>query len=67
VLVCYDLLGMNPDFSPKFVKKYLDLGALIDGAAKKYRDEVKQGSFPGPEQTFSSEPVVQLYSVPGQK
>jgi 3-methyl-2-oxobutanoate hydroxymethyltransferase len=68
VLVCYDLLGMNPDFSPKFVKKYLDLGALIDGAAKRYRDEVKQGSFPGPEHTFSSEPApVQLYSVPGQK
>jgi len=28
VLVIYDLLGMNPDFSPKFVKKYLDLGVL---------------------------------------
>ena len=24
MLVCYDLLGMNPDFSPRFVKKYVE-------------------------------------------
>ena len=71
VLVCYDLLGMNPDFSPKFVKKYLDLGVLIRDAAERYRDEVKQGAFPGPEHTFSAQaepakPVVQLYSIPGK-
>ena len=72
VLVCYDLLGMNPDFSPKFVKKYLDLAALIGGAVAKYRDEVKGGAFPGPEHSFSStaEPAkpaaVQLYSIPGK-
>src|SRR5205085_2178265 len=35
VLVIYDLLGMNPDFSPKFVKKYLDLGPLIRAAAQR--------------------------------
>jgi 3-methyl-2-oxobutanoate hydroxymethyltransferase len=66
VLVCYDLLGMNPDFSPKFVKKYLDLGAEIRQAVTSYKEEVKDGSFPGPEQSFSAEPVVQLYSVPGK-
>jgi 3-methyl-2-oxobutanoate hydroxymethyltransferase len=67
VLVCYDFLGMNPDFTPKFVKKYLDLGKLIADATQSYKDEVKRGVFPGPEQTFSNEPVVQLYSVPGKK
>lgn len=69
VLVCYDLLGMNPDFTPKFVKKYLNLAALIDEAAKKYKEEVREGSFPGPEQTFAADPapIVQLYSVPGAK
>jgi len=69
VLVCYDMLGMNPDFTPKFVKKYLNLAALIDEAARKYKEEVRDGSFPGPEQTFSAEPapIVQLYSVPGAK
>jgi 3-methyl-2-oxobutanoate hydroxymethyltransferase len=69
VLVCYDLLGMNPDFTPKFVKKYLDLAGLIDQAAKSYKAEVKDGSFPTAAQTFTTEPaqVTQLYSVPGQK
>src|SRR5436190_2079073 len=67
VLVIYDLLGMNPDFSPKFVKKYLDLGVLIRDAVARYNDEVKHGTFPGPEHTFSTEkerpqPVLQLYS-----
>ena len=69
VLVIYDLLGMNPDFSPKFVKKYLDLGVLITDAVMRYNDEVKHGTFPGPEHAFSTEkepskgaPVLQLYS-----
>ena len=71
VLVCYDLLGMNPEFSPRFVKKYLDLGVAIRDAVTKYRDEVKHGTFPGPEHSFSgaaepSKPVVQLYSIPGK-
>jgi 3-methyl-2-oxobutanoate hydroxymethyltransferase len=70
VLVCYDLLGMNPDFSPKFVKKYLDLGVAIREAATSFRGEVKHGAFPGPEHSFSteSEPSkqVQLYSIPGK-
>ncbi len=69
VLVIYDLLGMNPDFSPKFVKKYLDLGVLIRDAAGRFRDEVKHGVFPGPEHAFTAgaEPVKpQLYSIPGK-
>jgi len=66
VLVIYDLLGMNPDFSPRFVKKYLDLGVLIRDAVARYNDDVKHGAFPGPEHAFSAEkervPVLQLYS-----
>ena len=69
VLVIYDLLGMNPDFSPRFVKKYLDLGMLIRDAVGRYNDEVKHGTFPGPEHSFAAEketgkpaPVLQLYS-----
>jgi len=64
VLVIYDLLGMNPEFSPKFVKRYLDLGVLIRDAVARYNDEVKHGAFPGPEHSFSTEkpPVLQLYS-----
>src|SRR3954452_6395521 len=55
VLVIYDLLGMNPDFSPRFVKKYLDLGVLIRDAVMRYNDEVKHGTFPAPEHGFSAE------------
>jgi len=69
VLVIYDLLGLNPDFSPRFVKKYLDLGMLITDAVRSYNDEVRHGMFPGPEHSFSVErepaksaPVLQLYS-----
>jgi len=65
VLVIYDLLGMNPDFSPRFVKKYLDLGVLIRDAVSRYNDEVKHGTFPAEEHSFSGEkqaPVLQLYS-----
>src|SRR2546430_2642952 len=70
VLVIYDLLGMNPTFAPRFVKKYLDLGVLIREAVTSFCDEVKHGTFPAPEHTFSSTaekaPVLQLYSSGGK-
>jgi 3-methyl-2-oxobutanoate hydroxymethyltransferase len=69
VLVIYDLLGLNPDFSPKFVKKYLDLGMLIREAVMRYNDDVRHGTFPAPEHSFATggeqgkgPPVLQLYS-----
>jgi len=55
VLVVYDLLGMNPDFSPKFVKKYANLAHVIGEAASRYRDEVRAGAFPDEEHSFSAE------------
>ena len=55
VLVCYDLLGMNPDFAPKFVKRFADLAGIIGEAAAAYRDEVRSGAFPGPEHSFGAE------------
>jgi 3-methyl-2-oxobutanoate hydroxymethyltransferase len=73
VLVIYDLLGMNPDFSPKFVKKYLDLGVLVRDAVTQFRDEVKHGAFPTEAHSFTSgsepakaAPVLQLYSSGGK-
>ncbi len=71
VLVSYDLLGLNPDFTPRFVKRYLEMGVAIRDAVQKFRDDVRHGVFPGPEHSFNSEPlkqapVVQLYSVPGK-
>jgi len=46
---------MNPDFSPKFVKKYANLAHVIGEAASRYRDEVRAGAFPDEEHSFSAE------------
>jgi 3-methyl-2-oxobutanoate hydroxymethyltransferase len=55
VLVIYDLLGMNPGFQPKFVKRYVDLATIIGEAAAAYRADVRAASFPGAEHSFSSD------------
>jgi len=52
VLVINDLLGMDESFKPKFVKRYLNLSQLIKMAVVKFKEEVKEGIFPGPEHTF---------------
>ncbi len=54
VLVCYDLLGMNPDFKPKFVKRYDNLYERITGAAQAFFGEVREGHFPDEEHSFRS-------------
>ena len=52
VLVTEDILGLAGDISPKFVKRFAQLGDLIDDAARTYADEVRTRVFPGPEQTY---------------
>jgi len=52
VLVLHDMLGLNPDFNPKFLKKYIDGAGLVRDAAERYAAEVREGSFPGREQSF---------------
>ncbi len=46
ILVTQDMLGMNLDFAPKFVKKYGELGTTIRLAVQDYVDEVQSGAFP---------------------
>lgn len=46
VLVINDLLGMNKNFKPKFVRQHLNLHEDIVGAVKRYIEEVKNESFP---------------------
>jgi 3-methyl-2-oxobutanoate hydroxymethyltransferase len=55
VLVTHDLLGMFDKFTPKFVKKYADLSPIIKAGIEQYNSEVKNGSYPGSEHSFSSE------------
>lgn len=52
VLVINDLLGLDENFKPKHVKRYLNLSRLIKEAVTKFKEEVKEGTFPGPEHTF---------------
>lgn len=54
VLVCYDLLGLNPNFKPKFVKRYASLYEQVLGAAKGFFHEVREGAFPDEEHSFRS-------------
>jgi len=46
VLVFSDMLGLFEEFTPKFVKKYLDGASLVKEAVKNYSDEVKTREFP---------------------
>ncbi|WP_153867948.1 3-methyl-2-oxobutanoate hydroxymethyltransferase [Aggregicoccus sp. 17bor-14] len=57
VLVCYDLLGMNPDFKPKFVKRYTDLHGNISEATRAFFSEVREGVFPDEEHSFKSKTI----------
>lgn len=52
ILVLHDLLGLLPGRVPHHVKAYADLKQTIAQAVTAYRDEVRAGTFPGPEQTF---------------
>jgi 3-methyl-2-oxobutanoate hydroxymethyltransferase len=52
VLVWPDMAGLNGGRVPKFVKKYADLRAELLRAAKEYADDVREGTFPGPEHSF---------------
>jgi 3-methyl-2-oxobutanoate hydroxymethyltransferase len=52
VLVYHDLLGMFDRFTPKFVKKYANIGDQIVKALKDYKNEVREVKFPGDEYVF---------------
>ncbi|MDY7077448.1 MAG: 3-methyl-2-oxobutanoate hydroxymethyltransferase [Chloroflexota bacterium] len=53
VLVTHDLIGLFDRFVPKFVKQYTNTFASIIEALETYRDEVIEGTFPGPEHGYS--------------
>ncbi len=53
VLVYQDMLGMFSDFTPKFVKKFANVGQVMKEAFKNYIDEMQQGSFPSQEHCYS--------------
>jgi 3-methyl-2-oxobutanoate hydroxymethyltransferase len=57
VLVLNDLLGLDDAFTPRFVKRYAELGAAVKGAVAAYAGEVKARAFPADEHVFHSSSV----------
>lgn len=54
VLVCYDLLGLNPGPTPKFVKQFEQLYTRGVEAMARFREEVRDGRFPSEAQTYGA-------------
>jgi len=53
VLVSDDMLGIFTDFTPRFVRRYAELGDAIGKAAAEYADDVRNRRFPGERHVFS--------------
>jgi 3-methyl-2-oxobutanoate hydroxymethyltransferase len=53
VLVLHDMLGLNDQFAPKFLKRYASLAQDVREAVKLYGDEVREGRYPGPEHSIT--------------
>ncbi len=64
VLVCYDLLGMNPEFKPKFVKHYANLYSGIREASGAFFAEVRSAAFPEEQHSFKSKTIRLVASNP---
>lgn len=52
ILVSEDVFGLFSDFTPRFVKRYADLGSQISTAAEAYARDVRARRFPAPEHCF---------------
>ncbi|HLS47147.1 MAG TPA: 3-methyl-2-oxobutanoate hydroxymethyltransferase [Gemmatimonadales bacterium] len=52
VLVLHDMLGLNEGFSPKFLKRYGELGAAVREAAHAFADDVRTGRYPDDAHSF---------------
>lgn len=55
VLVMQDLLGLNDQFRPRFVKRYAELAEVVRGAFSEFVREVRERKFPADEHSFQSE------------
>ncbi|PKQ70910.1 3-methyl-2-oxobutanoate hydroxymethyltransferase [Raineya orbicola] len=52
VLVLHDMLGINKDFSPRFLRRYADLNSIIHQAVEKYIEDVKNKDFPNEKESY---------------
>lgn len=52
VLVMQDMLGINQDFKPRFLRRYADLHAITTSAVSKYISDVKAKDFPNKDEMY---------------
>ncbi len=52
LLIMHDVIGLFELFQPKFVKRYIDIGPMVEKAFNEYVKDVKSGAFPAPEHFY---------------
>lgn len=53
VLVLHDMLGAQPKFQPRFVRRYGDLAGMLQGAVNRFAEDVRSGAFPREEESYA--------------
>ncbi|MBA2441602.1 MAG: 3-methyl-2-oxobutanoate hydroxymethyltransferase [Rubrobacter sp.] len=56
VLVTTDMLGIQDELTPRYLKRYAHLSGTIESAVRSYLSEVREGGFPGEEHGYGMEP-----------
>ena len=52
VLVMHDMLGINTEFKPRFLRTYLNLHDLVTGAVQQYVEDIKSKDFPNEKEQY---------------
>ena len=52
VLVLHDMLGINKDFNPRFLRRYADLHTIITSSIEQYAQDVKSKNFPNDKEQY---------------
>ena len=52
ILVVADMLGLTQGFSPRFLRRYADLGTIMTDAIGQYVTDVKEGNFPNESESY---------------
>jgi 3-methyl-2-oxobutanoate hydroxymethyltransferase len=52
VMVMHDLLGLEPAWKPRFVRRYAEMGQAVGAAFRAYADDVRAGRFPSDDESY---------------
>ena len=52
VLVLHDMLGITKDFSPRFLRRYAEIGDAVEAAVEQYVEDVRNVDFPNDEERY---------------